>query len=126
MPLALPARFLMAARKLSNYLRMYRKRSGLSQCEAAFLLGCSTGTKLSRYEHCARRPNLDSVFACEAVLGAPARELSAGEYQKVEDEAGRRAEILDDKLRRRKLDAINQRKREALWAIRCGWGLEPA
>jgi transcriptional regulator with XRE-family HTH domain len=105
---------------------MYRKRSCLSQYEAAFLLGCNTGAKMSRYEHCARRPNLDSAFACEAVLGAPARELFAGEYQKVEEEAGRRAEILDAALRQRKFDAINQRKREALWAIRCGWGLDSA
>jgi hypothetical protein len=81
---------------------------------------------MSRYERCARRPNLDSVFACEAVFGAPARQLFAGEYQKVADEAVRRAEILGMKLRRRNLDALLQRKLEALWAIRCGWGIGPA
>ena len=41
---------------LHNYLRTYRKRAGLSQAEVAFLLGCHSGAKVSRYEHAARRP----------------------------------------------------------------------
>jgi transcriptional regulator with XRE-family HTH domain len=66
--------------KLENYLRTYRKRSGLSQDEMAFLLGCQNGTKVSRYERFARKPNLETLFAYEVVFGAPARELFAGVY----------------------------------------------
>ena len=69
--------------KLENYLRTYRKRSGLSQDEVAYLLGCQNGTKVSRYERFARKPSLETLFAYEVVFGAPARELFAGVYQKV-------------------------------------------
>ena len=51
--------------KLQNYLRTYRKRSGLSQDEVAFLLGCQTGAKVSRYEPFARKPSLETLFAYE-------------------------------------------------------------
>ena len=33
----------MTSHKLANYLRAYRKRSGLSQSEVAYLLGCKNG-----------------------------------------------------------------------------------
>ena len=73
--------------KLDNYLRAYRKRSGLSQDEVAYLLGSSSGTKVSRFERYARRPSLDVALSYEAifrVFGIPARELFAGRYQRVE------------------------------------------
>jgi len=60
--------------KLENYLRTYRKQSGLSQDEVAYLLGCQNGTKVSRYERFARKPSLETLFAYEVVFGAPARE----------------------------------------------------
>ena len=47
---------------LENYLRTYRKRSNLSQDEVAFLLGCRGGTKVSRYERHARKPNLEQFL----------------------------------------------------------------
>ena len=75
---------LFVSHKLENYLRTYRKRSGLSQDEVAFLLGCQNGTKVSRYERFARKPSLETLFAYEVVFGASARELFAGAYQKVE------------------------------------------
>jgi transcriptional regulator with XRE-family HTH domain len=112
----------MATSKLNNYLRTYRKRAGLSQDEVAFLLGCTKGANVSRYEHCDRQPNAKTVLACEAVFGAPARSLFAGTYQTVEQETGRRAELLVKNLRKRRLDRARQRKLEALWAITCGWG----
>jgi|SRR6266576_4678451 len=74
--------------KLENYLRTYRKQSGLSQDEVAFLLGCQTGTKVSRYERFARKPSLETLFAYEVVFGAPAqafcRCLSKGRKENIE------------------------------------------
>jgi transcriptional regulator with XRE-family HTH domain len=113
----------MASRKLNNYLRMYRKRACLSQQEVAFLLGCTSGAKLSRYEHCSRRPNVEALFACEAVFGTPARELFSGEFEKVEEKVKARVQRLSAFILNRKLDFVTQRKLEALWAINCGWGL---
>lgn len=63
---------------LPNYLRTYRKRACLSQRQVAHLLGANSGTKVSRYEHYTRIPDLVTVFALEIVYGAPASELFAG------------------------------------------------
>jgi transcriptional regulator with XRE-family HTH domain len=111
--------------KLQNYLRTYRKRSGLSQDEVAFLLGCRTGTKISRYERSARRPNLETLFAYEVMFGAPARELFAGVYQKVERTTQTRAQLLTRKLSRATPTPMATRKLHILEAITSGSGTEP-
>jgi hypothetical protein len=69
---------------------------------------------------------METLFGCEAVFGAPARELFAGEFEKVEEKVKARALRLSEFLVNRKLDLINQRKLEALWAVTCGWGLSDA
>ena len=84
----------MANRRLNNYLRSHRKSAGLSQDEMAYLLGMSGGPKISRYERASRTPSLETVFAYEALLGIPARELFAGMYGKVEAATKRRAREL--------------------------------
>jgi transcriptional regulator with XRE-family HTH domain len=108
--------------KLENYLRTYRKRSAFSQEEMAFLLGCRNGTKVSRYERFARKPSLETLFAYEVVFGAPARELFAGAYQKVEKKILNRAQLLTRKLNRATPDRMATRKLEILQAITSGSG----
>jgi transcriptional regulator with XRE-family HTH domain len=76
----------MSTHKLENYLRAYRKRSGLTQRDVAFLLGCQSGTQVSRYEKRHRVPPLETALACEAVFGVPMSELFAG----IRDRAARR------------------------------------
>jgi transcriptional regulator with XRE-family HTH domain len=110
--------------KLENYLRTYRKRSGLSQDEVAFLLGCQSGTKVSRYEHSQRKPNLETLFAYEVMFGAPARELFAGTYQKVEKRISNRAQLLTRKLSRATPTPMATRKLQILEAITSGSGIE--
>ena len=110
--------------KLQNYLRTYRKRSGLSQDEVAFLLGCQ-GTKVSRYERFVRKPSLETLFAYEVVFGAPARELFAGAYQKVEKRISNRAQLLTRKLNRATPDRMATRKLQILKAITSGSGTGP-
>jgi transcriptional regulator with XRE-family HTH domain len=112
--------------KLENYLRTYRKRSGLSQDEMAFLLGCQNGTKVSRYERFARKPNLETLFAYEVVFGASARELFAGVYQKVEKRILNRTQLLTRKLNRATPTSMATRKLEILQAITSGPGIGPA
>lgn len=92
--------------RLPNYLRMHRKRMGLSQQDVAFLLGCRSGAKVSRYERFQREPTLRTAIACEVLFHTPVRELFAGVYAEVERVVERRARGLA-----RRLDA--QRKREA-------------
>lgn len=86
------------ARTLSNYLRMYRKRSGLHQNEAAFLLGWTDGSRVSRHELSTQRPSIETLLAYEHILGVPIRELYAGTYEKVAHEISPRARILARKL----------------------------
>lgn len=73
----------MASHSLQNYLRMYRKRAGLSQDEVAFLLGVKSGAKVSRYERRRRVPPLETALAYEAIFRIPVRELFLGTYEQV-------------------------------------------
>jgi transcriptional regulator with XRE-family HTH domain len=84
----------MTPHRLENYLRSYRKESGLSQQEVAFLLGCENGGQVSRYEKRHRLPPLETALACEEIFGAPVAELFAGMRQSVrKDMAKRRLEL---------------------------------
>src|SRR5262245_12890275 len=111
--------------KLENYLRTYRKRSGLSQDEVGFLLGGQNGTKVSRYERFGRKPNLETLLAYEVVFGTPARELFAGAYQKVEKKMSKRAQLLTRKLNRATPTPMATRKLQILKAITSGSGTGP-
>jgi transcriptional regulator with XRE-family HTH domain len=73
----------MTPHRLENYLRTYRKQSGLTQQEVASLLGCENSAQVSRYEKRRRLPPLETALACEAVFGVPVAELFAGMRQSV-------------------------------------------
>lgn len=88
----------MASHKLPNYLRLYRKRLGLSQYEVAFLLGWDDGSQPSRYEHFSRMPELRTALAFAVIFRVPVQELFSGEYQKVERAVCRQAQLLKNRL----------------------------
>jgi len=79
---------------LPNYLRAHRKRLELSQGDLAYLLGCGSGAKVSRYEHFRRQPNLSSVFAFEVIIGVAARQLFVASYVDAKRDVVRRARRL--------------------------------
>ena len=84
----------MPSHPLENYLRSYRKESGLTQQEVAFLLGCGNGAQVSRYEKRHHLPPLETALACEAIFGIPISELFAGMRQGIDkDIAKRRLEL---------------------------------
>jgi len=68
----------MATRILPNYLRTYRKHSGLSQSDISFLIRLKDKSELSRYERNVRQPSLRTALACQEVFGEPISELFAG------------------------------------------------
>lgn len=107
----------MPRKKLNNYLRTYRKRAGFSQRELAFLFGCKSGAKVTRYERFVRRPTLRTALAYEAIFGASVRELFAGMYLEVERETAKRAAVLAQRLRTKKRDRLTPRKLELLRMI---------
>lgn len=63
---------------LPTYLRLYRRRLGLSATELGILCGDTDGSSISRYEKGVNRPPVEVVMATELVLGVPATELFAG------------------------------------------------
>ncbi|MHB8522092.1 MAG: helix-turn-helix transcriptional regulator [Limisphaerales bacterium] len=86
--------FMRSPKKLPNYLRSHRKRSGLSQDDVAMLLGDQSGAKVCRLERFRRQPTLRTALAFEAIYRVPVRELFAGQFQEVKREVHRRAEEL--------------------------------
>jgi hypothetical protein len=65
----------------------------------AFLLGCHSGTKISRFERLARHPNLETALACQVVFGVPAHELFPGIFAEVEKIVTERARLLSGQLK---------------------------
>lgn len=80
--------------KLPNYLKMYRKRVGLTQKEVAYLFGFTCGSKVSRYETQRRLPALGAALMLEAIFRTPVRELFAGAFEQVQRSVGKRARRL--------------------------------
>ncbi len=105
------------ASKLENYLRTYRRRAGLSQGEIALLLGTASGTRVARYERFNREPGLHTALAFEIIFHAPAEDLFAGLYDRIEREVRHRAELVVRKLEAGKQDRLTQHKLAALRAI---------
>src|SRR6266404_6744612 len=68
----------MATRRLPNYLRTYRKHSGLSQSEVSFLVRLKDKSDLSRYERNLRQPSLRIALACQELYGVSVSDLFAG------------------------------------------------
>jgi len=103
--------------KLDNYLRTYRKKLGLTQREVAFLLGCHSEAKVSRYERSARVPSLNAILAYEVIFQKPARELFAGIYDRAERETLRKVRQLVSRLRKRQESPALARKIAGLRAV---------
>lgn len=96
--------------QLVDYLRVYRKRSGLSQSEVAFLLGSKDGSQLSRYEKHHRIPPLHVALALEGIFGVRAAELFAGLYDSVMSEVSKRIEKFGRELRKQTARGANRKK----------------
>lgn len=107
----------MAYQPLQNYVRTFRRRSGLSQKELAALLGAVSGGKISRYERSSRFPPALTVFALEVIFGKPAHDLFAGSYASVRRTVRARARKLIRRLGRLPPDQRTARKLALLRAI---------
>lgn len=89
----------MPADPLPHYLRTFRRRSGLTQRELAWLLGCESRSKVSHYERFVRKPSLETILAFELVFQAPAQEIFAGIAEAVATVTRRRAKTLLRRLK---------------------------
>ncbi len=100
--------------KLKNYLRAFRKRTGLSQKEISFLLGIKNGAKVSRYEHFKQKPTLKTAFRYAVIFGKSTKELFAGIFEKVERETKGKIKRLVRKISKDKPDGITKQKLDHL------------
>jgi transcriptional regulator with XRE-family HTH domain len=104
--------------KLQNYLRTFRRRSGLSQQDISYLCGCQSGNKVSRYERFVREPSLRAAFIFEVVFKEHASDLFAGTFQEMHKSTIRRARFLLRRLERKAgSDPQFQQKLEVLREI---------
>jgi len=87
----------MAKRYLANYLRAYRKSSGLTQAEVAFVVGINR-TDLWYYETGRREPSLRVLIAFQALYHIPIWRLFAGVYLDGVGATKRRLRALRGKL----------------------------
>src|SRR5215210_6229819 len=105
------------AQRSYNYLRTHRRRAGLSQAEMAFLLCSRSGAKVSRYEHGARRPSLETLFVYEVVFRVPVREFFPEVFREIERKTTRRAALLARKLHSERPNKHTLRKLDILKAL---------
>ena len=88
----------MATSRLNNYLRTYRKHSGLSQSEVSFLARLKNKSELSRYERNVRVPSLRIALACQEVYGVAVSDLFAGLSDSVASDTRGRMKRLQARL----------------------------
>lgn len=81
----------MKKRRLHNYVYSARLKSGLSQDDVAFLMGCKSGSKLSRCERQRRTCTLKAALGFEIIFGVQLRDLFAGFGDDIESAIVKRA-----------------------------------
>ena len=86
---------------LNYYLRTYRRHAHLTQAGLAYLLGASTGVKVSRYESGNRTPSLETGLAYEAALGVPVCALFRGRCEEIAEQVAKRRRRLEAKEEKR-------------------------
>ena len=84
----------MASHQLENYLKTYRRKSGLTQREVAFLLGWKNGAQLSRYEKRHTLPPLRTALAYQAIFKIPVAQLFAGVRNSLDQDISTRVDTL--------------------------------
>jgi len=109
----------MTSSKLDNYVRMYRKRSGLSQAEIAYLIGCKSRAQISQYERRNSMPPLRTALALQATLNVPISDLYAGKYDSITRQVHRRAQHLTAELRTK-----NPARGKSLFVYKLQWLVE--
>ena len=103
--------------RVKTYLRTFRRRSGLTQTEVAFLLGVHSGAKVSRYERLSRRPSFQTALGLQAVFGIPAETLLPVISAQVERKIMAPAHLLSRRLERHSDSARTKRKIRFLTSV---------
>ncbi len=107
---------------LSNYLRIHRRRAGISQHELGKIVGYEDGGSVARHEKRLALPPLLIALGYEAVFQVPASEIFPGIRRTVETGVEERLAEFENSLRERsgygveasatarKLEWLNERR----------------
>ena len=87
---------------IGNYLRLHRRRWGLTQAELAFLFGYQSDAIVSRFERRERRVTLAIAFACQLIFGVEPKDIYPALLEQVEDGVVRRMYELYSQLKTQK------------------------
>lgn len=90
---------------LHNYLRMYRKRSQLTQNDVAFLLKLSDYSNVSRYEQGLRKPEIENLLAYHLLFDIPIESLFERQKHELKDTIRKRVEERLKELKTQPSDA---------------------
>ena len=104
----------MSHRILGNYVRVHRKKAGLSQRELARLLGYNREFQISRHEQSHTVPPLLVALAYQEVFQVPISAIFTGIHQTVaqivvRNKAELEKELLDSKATGRSVEKIAQK-----------------
>jgi DNA-binding XRE family transcriptional regulator len=109
----------MTAKQIANYLRLHRKRSGLSQRELAQIVGSLTEIPVSRHERSSTIPALLIALGYEVIFRVPISEIFPGLYETVEAGIEERLASMENELQQSPAKgpqaASVARKLEWLW-----------
>jgi len=86
---------------LKNYLKTYRKRSGLSQGELGQILGYKNHGQVSRHELSKTSPPLVIALAYEVIFRAPVATLFLGTHDAVKATIEKRLAVVEKDLQGR-------------------------
>lgn len=88
----------MESHPAASYLRMYRRKSGLSQRELAEVLGLITEWRISEHERSITVPRLLTAISYEIVFNIPLSKLFPGFYEAVRGNIESRLTELEARL----------------------------
>src|SRR6266849_594258 len=100
---------------LPTYLRTYRKRTGLTQTEVAYVVGINR-SDLWLFETSRREPSLRVLLALQVLYRIPIRKLFMGLFLHCRRNTRRRLQLL-----RRQLVAGGKHKKSRLSIQKLGW-----
>src|SRR5690349_16266076 len=88
-----------------NNLRMYRKRSQLTQTDIAFIMKLSDYANISRWEQGYRQPNIEMLLIYHLLFDIPIESLFERQKHELRDFIGKRIGLLLGELKNLSSDA---------------------
>jgi len=86
-------------KSLQNYLKLYRKKSPLTQSDIAFLLDLPDYSNISRYENSQRVPNIDLLITYHYLFKTPIESFFKLQSNEILISLRQRIELLIKELR---------------------------